>query len=216
MVFRKKKMTMRRKFSKSRTKGTTGWMGIAKKALRTAKYVSKLVNAESKYYETTQSTVQPNYNGIIGGLCTPAQGDTVNQRQGDSIKMQVLTIEGFVQIGSGGPELARMIIFIDKEGNIGTSPGNLIENIGTATGVFSNKQQDFKFDSKVILDKTWTMDTYHPLHRFKFVLKVPYHIHYQAATTTVKNNALSMLLLTGLATNGSAFTYHTHVTYLDN
>lgn len=212
----KKKWKSRRP-RKSRPKSNTFWgnsVGLAKTALKTAKWVAGLVNAEYKYFETDQNA-STTYNGSMYNLCAPAQGGSVIQRDGDSVKMIKLTINGQINYATT-PEIVRIIIFIDKEAVIGATPGNLLESVGSGTVVRANKNQDYKFDSKILLDRSYVLDTYHPLRKFKYVIPLKIHQHFTAGSTTVKNNGLTIAIFGQTAAAAGTFSFHSHVSYVDN
>lgn len=207
------KKTFKKK-SYSRTRGRTGVLAYAKKALKVASYVAKQINAEYKYTELANTGVVSSNAGGFYTLCQPAQGNLVNQRSGDSIKMKTLTLEGSVARNTND-EIFRLIIFIDKEMSV-TTTGSFWENPSDPQCVFSDKNQDNKFKTKVLYDRKFTVSTYQPLHRFNIVLKVPYHVHFQAGTSTIENNGLRLFMVSQQGTTGALFTFHAHTTYLDN
>lgn len=189
-------------------------MGTAQKALKMAKYVAGLVNAESKYFETSSTGDTANFNGTIFNIFQPAQGTAVNQRSGDSVKMKNLTFRGQLVIG-GTNELVRIIIFIDKENSI-SGANTLIQGTGTTIAVLGNKIQDNKYDSRILWDKTFNMTSANtPMKEFKIKLKLDSHVNFNAGTTTVANGALKMALI-GQSAGGSLLRYDTYVSYLDN
>ena len=42
------------------------------------------------------------------------------------------------------------------------------------------------------------------------------HTHFQASTTTVKNNAIKLIVIGQQPTGGASFQYFSKITYLDN
>lgn len=186
------------------------------KALRLATKVAGFVNTEFKYYENESMGNIITYNGVIfPNLCIPAQGVTVNQREGDSIKAKTMTMQGTVLLNSTAVEIVRIIVFVDKMNTI-TTPTQFWEDIGSTLSVLSNKNQDNKYNTKILCDKSFTVDTYHPLHKFKFVCKIDRHIHFTAGTTTITDNDIKMFVIGQTVTNGSFFSYHSHISYVDN
>ena len=72
------------------------------------------------------------------------------------MKMKSLVIRGEFERNTLGvtSEVCRLIIFIDKDNTI-TSGSQLLNNYGSNAVVYSQKNEDTKFDSKIIYDKTF-------------------------------------------------------------
>jgi len=215
MVYKKKSYPRKRRVYRKKSRGSTNWIGMAKKAYKTAKWVAGLVNSEYKYYEATQATQAViDYNGQIFNLCDPAQGDGATQRNGDSIKMKTLTLRGDIAYNGTTPETVRMIIFNDKESSV-TAGSDILESTGVQTAPYSGKNPNYKYDTKILYDKTYVIDNQIPLRKFDIVLKVPNHVNFLATTTTIVNNALKLMFI-GQTTNGSLFRFISKTTYVDN
>jgi len=206
----------RRPARRYRRKGNN-WIGLAKKAFKTAKWVAGLVNAESKYDDTTSSNTNVDYNGTVVTLCNPAQGTSVNQREGDSIKMQNLTLRGscYLQGGLTG-SVFRMIIYLDKE-NIITAASDLLQVTGSSASVYSPKFQDTKFQSKVLYDKVFMLDTVNMTqYKFDINLKIDKHVNFTAGSTAIRDGALKMCFISNVTGTVPGVQYYSRVTYLDN
>lgn len=207
-----RKRTVRRK--RYNKKAATGWKNLAYKAFKTAKFVAGLVNAEAKYFEANLTATAQTYNGQIVPLCYPSQGIAVNQREGDSIKMKNLTIRGDIVFNGTKSETVRLIIFNDKE-NQATTAGDILEYTGSSLSVYSGKNPNLRFDSKILYDKTFIIDANTPIRKFDVVLKIGLHVNFAAGTTTINNNALKILII-GQNASGSLVQFISKTTYLDN
>lgn len=190
---------------------------IASTALKTAKWVASLVNAEYKYYDVSPSSlIATNYSGYISGpLCAPPQGTDVESRTGDSIKMVNMTLRMILQYNGTNFENVRVIIFIDKENTL-TNVSDYLDTIGSTSAVLSPKNQVNQYDSKTIMDETYVISANNPQVSIKKVFKLDLHEHFSASTTTVKNNAVKMIVIGQQAVSGSLFQYFSKITYLDN
>lgn len=214
-MYKKKYQRRGKKKVYRRRRQASGWMGTAAKALSIARRVATLVNAESKYYEYSSTGLAPDYNGTILELCKPGQGVTSSQREGDSIKLKNLTFRGQIVIGNTN-ELVRIIVFKDKENTI-ASGAAILQGTGTTLAVLGNKNQDSKFDSKVLFDRTYTMDTANtPMIKFNINLKLDFHTNFEAGTQTASQNALKMLIINQSSASGLLVRVDSYVTYLDN
>lgn len=219
MVYRKK--TGRKRTFKRRSYVKSKWNvgSIAKTALKTAKFVAGVINAEYKYFVNGASLVAQDWNGGISQLIYPSQGIGATQRIGDSIKMKDLVIRGEWTRNTAGltSESCRLIIFVDKD-NDTTTGADFLQTTGTYGSVYSEKNENNRYKTKTLYDRTFDVNNYNrQTNKFKIVLKkLNHHVHFQAGTTTVKNNEIKMLLITQSPTNGSEFTYISRFSYVDN
>ena len=164
MVYTKRyKRNYRKKKSYRKKQSGTNWGSVAKTALKTAKWVAGLVNAEYKYWDVSPSLpIASTYNGYITGpLCAPPQGTDVESRTGDSIKMVNLTMRLLFQFNGSNFENLRVIIFHDKENSI-TNVSDFLDITGSAMSVLSPKNQINQYDSKTIYDKTFAISANRP------------------------------------------------------
>ena len=213
-----KKRSYKNNYKKKNENSTLGNIAnIASTALKTAKWVAALVNAEYKYYDVSPSLpIASTYNGYITGpLCAPPQGTDVESRTGDSIKMVNLTMRLLFQFNGSNFENIRVIIFLDKENSI-TNVSDFLDITGSQMAVLSPKNQINQYDSKTIFDETYSVSANTPQALVEKVFKLDMHTHFQASTTTVKNNAIKMIIIGQQASAGTTFQYFSKITYLDN
>lgn len=220
----KRRYTKRRRFTRKPRSGVWGKygimgkssLGLAKTALKTAKWVAAMVNTEYKFFNVDiGATAQTNNPATAVNLCTPAQGTAVQQRTGDSIKVKNAVLRGQWTQNGTLQETVRMILFIDKQNAI-TTGANMLTAAGGANAVFSPKNEDNKFDSKILLDKTFVVTTDNPIHKFDYTVKVDEHMHFNVASTTVDKNALKLLLFAQAGAAGTNFQLFSRVSYVDN
>lgn len=191
------------------------WFGIAKKALSTAKYVAGLVNSEYKLEDNSAANQNTTWSGTISGnLCAPGQGTSANQREGDSIKMKNLTLRAeFAR--NGVDELVRLIVFIDKENNMSIG-SDVLKTTASSLGVFSPKNDNNRYDTKILYDKEFKITSNYPIVKIDKVIKIDMHQHFSEGTTTGVNNVIKMLWIGQEQTTGTNFSYYTRMTYIDN
>lgn len=217
MVFKKtyRRKTYRRK-RYARKRGTN-WGSVAKTALKTAKWVAGLVNAEYKYFDVSPSLpISSSYNGYITGpLCAPPQGVDVESRTGDSIKMVNMTLRMLINYNGSNYENVRVIVLHDKENSI-VNVSDFLDLTGSSLAVLSPKNQINQYDSKTIFDRTYAISSNRPQVIIHKVIKLNMHTHFQASTTTIKNNAIKLIVIGQQASSGSTFQYFSKITYLDN
>lgn len=194
------------------------WGQVAQKALSGVKYLTGLINAEVKNIDDSQINIQSDYNGVIvNTINAPAQGDAYNQRSGDSIKCKTLTIRGEIKQQGTVQEETRIIIFLDKENKISTV-AQLLSTVGSVNGVFSDKNNDYRYVTRVLFDQTLMVTTNDPIVTFKQVIPLEWHTHFAAGTTTVINNALKVAFITqqSVSANSSYLNYLSRLSYMDN
>lgn len=206
----------KRKIVRRRRRRGTNWGSLAMKAYKTAKFVAGLVNAEDKYVETSSLITTYNYNGTVGTLIAPAQGTGATQRTGDSIKIKDLTIRGSVKRGATD-EVFRLIIFWDKDNSIAGANQFLDATyLATANAVYSPKDPGFRYNTKTLWDKSWSLTSDKPFIHFSKVIKINDHTAFNPGTTTIRHGALKALWITQTNVGGAQMEYITRITYLDN
>ena len=191
---------------------------VAQKALKVAKFVAGVINVEYKWLQVGSSSTVGTWNGTLVTLNSCNQGSGASQRNGDTMKMKSLVIRGEFERNTLGvtSEVCRLIIFIDKDNTI-TSGSQLLNNYGSNAVVYSQKNEDTKFDSKIIYDKTFVVnDQSFKQIRFNIYKKVGWHTHYTAGTSTIAHNALKMAFFTQTPSNGAKITYQSRLSFVDN
>lgn len=183
---------------------------MARSAYRIGQKIEGLMNIETKRYGTIYNNPNLNYaNPTISVINIPAQGVLDNDRVGDSIKVQ--RVSWRVAISQDPSQIVstyvRMIVFWD-ESNITTGTGTalattyqLLENQGTLDGVLAllaPKDYDNRFLTKIIYDKTFTMNTStHTI--FSSVKQKSFHIgkhtQFDNGTTSIITGALKVAFI---------------------
>lgn len=217
MAFRKtygRKTYYRRRYKK-KNYNKSGWGNTARKALKIASTVAKMVNAETKYLDINLSPTASTYNGAIITLCNPTQGTNVNQREGDSIKMKNLTLRAQFKQNGTVQESIRMILFIDKQNNINAC-SDLLAAVGVSNAIYSPKLEVNKFDSKILWDKTYIISTDSPIKEIERVIKIGYHEQFVASSATLATNALKIAFISQSSLAGTTYAFYSRVTYYDN
>lgn len=211
------KRRQRRPRKRTQRSGFWGSAGsLAKTALKTAKWVAGLVNAEYKAFDINAAPLAANWNGqLYGPLCAPPQGLTYADRAGDSIKMKDLTIRFKLTQNAAIQETVRVIIFIDKQNTILTG-ANYLQATGTSNVVLSPKNYNNVYSSKTIYDQCFTITNTRPTVTVSKVFKINLHTHFQAGTTTATNNAIKMIVYSQQISGGTTMQYYSHMTYVDN
>lgn len=181
MAFRKtNKKTYKKKTYKKRTYKRAG-NATAKKALSIALRLKDQVGVEYKEYQSIIGNIQigdgTNNPGVDGPgtvtalpLCTPYQGSNLADRLGDSIKLQRLTLRGHIAwLNQAAPASGtvtaniRLILFRGKNCENKSWPTTVDFGTGEKAfldqlGVHGAKTDDNKYNSKILLDKVYSLD----------------------------------------------------------
>lgn len=168
--------------------------------------IRKLINVEYKVFDVN-SVVTATQAGAVQYLTGLVQGLDLNQRVGDSIKIQSLEFNATIYTGATVPCTCRVIIVRDMEnGGAAIAGTDLLNNVGGAGAAVSlynyiNIQKRFHpvFDEIISLDATNSTQTLH------FKMAHGGHINFRDATAAVTNGAegvLYMAVFTDVAATG--------------
>jgi len=191
---------------------------MAKIAYKGYKLLKNMVNAEKHYIDTSITNATPGTAGSVYGLVSCSQGDTDVTRNGDSIKLDRITLKGSININSASAyDYVRIALVCDKE-NQGTAPGwtDIFEEAQPLT-YLNNKNM-----SRFVVIKTWLV----PLNLaaaynviINFSKKLDFHVKYDGnagTTADYRSNALFLVFNGGDNANKANFTWRTRVSFYDN
>lgn len=172
---------------------------MARSAYHIALSLKDTINTEHKQFIVTRGGDSTSSSGSIpvtGGINIPAQGDDSNQRIGDSIKLQNLTIRWQHRLAAtvySGK--VRFIVFWD-EANTVTNPAGFLNVNAVPFGTLSHKVYDNRFLTKILYDKESTLnaDTANGAysHTFEKVIEINKHTQFDVGTTTIMTGALKV------------------------
>lgn len=212
MVY-KRKYTKRRYKRKPKSRGTI-YGAAAKQLYRDVRRLKDMVNVEYKEHTVLVNDGPINWDGVsnIPIFNLVPSGINDNQRIGDSIKCQNLTIRGSLRNNPANKEtstgfiqamMVRMIIFWDKQ-NKTTTGNDLLQHVGSRLAPLSQKKEDNKYDSKIILDRTFRISYQTPIKTFKYVIPLNKHTHFNRALDDtdpiIENNALKIFFVSDVPT----------------
>lgn len=221
-----KRRTTPKKAKGANDKKVTVWsdhsvLEKANRALALVNNVRRFINVEVKYHDTTGTTVAIPATGTIIGLSDMAQGDGIQNRDGDSVKLlnnvfRATLIEDTVS--AYGTQI-RLILFRGKQENgSGFSATDILES---AT-VISPKNYSERFRTKILMDKTYSLNasesstTYQPTKQVNWVNKLIGHVEYATASTSIESGGLYLLMLSNQTVNTPSINYHNRLTFTDN
>lgn len=188
-------------------------MGTAQKALVLAKRLADAVNTEYKAADGAFSN-SPDWNGSVFTIAAIAQGLNDNQRVGDSLKLQKLTLRNTMARGAADCFLRVMILRDDQ--NKVAAVSDVLAQSGNIYGVISPKNYDKRFQTKILYDRVFILDSSDPIKIMDVVLDLNWHIQFNNATTTVNTGDLKMLLISNQSANIPSIGTTTRITFTDN
>ena len=113
-------------------------------------------------------------------------------------------------------EACRLIVFIDKESLI-TAGTFLLQTTGTYSSVYSEKNENNRYLTKVLYDRTFVVNNADTQQRqFKIYLKIKSPYPFLATTNQVRNNEIKIAFFTQSPTNGSQISFISRFSYIDN
>jgi len=195
---------------------------MARSAYRIGLEIKDTINTEHKQFVVAQTSTSVTWSGLILAIVQAmAQGDDSNQRIGDSIKCQNLTLRWYAGPSLSNSNHLRVIVFWD-ESNVINTPAQLLNAVGTAQGVISGKTYDNRFLTKILYDEVVTLlDPDFTLgHTFMgpikhHVIKLNKHTQFDTGTTTIVTGALKIFAISDTAA-GTPITFNAQLSYTDD
>lgn len=204
--------------------------------------IKKMVNAEKKNADTI-STTTVNFaekNGAAsGGNCfdimpTISQGNTEDQRNGDSLKVCSAVFQFEVSTNSfNTTQATRYKIYIIRQPtnpvSTATAYINLLEPNAFSSVIDYNSNRDYEHYKDFIVMKTIngylkqnTNDSANQVQKnqHKVAMKCNYHVRYEKGTTTILNNPIYAVVVADsgdvATTNFIRLQYSTKIYFYDN
>lgn len=213
----KKQFRRARTFAKKRYGG--GLRGIANLASDVYK-LKRLVNTERKFVDTNASAQPTSTTPVVVHINEVASGEGPSQRNGRSIRQLSLQLRAIAQVAAGSTtvDMARIIIFVDKEPQRGTPVATDICTTNNATGLRNWEQQQEKRFA-ILYDRLVAISPSDQSKRFEMYKKLSCHTRFNGDLgSDVSNNKIYMLMMSD--NGGSAanleIRYQTRLTYVDN
>lgn len=191
---------------------------IASKALTTAKYVKSLINVEKKMCNTVANTAGST-TPFITSLHDIAQGDTINDRSGNSVKAVSLSCKmtllnnGTATSGS----LFRFVIVKDTQQIGDASPGWTDVFESAAVNSFLNSATLGRFS--ILYDRVFALNNDSNTERMcvQKYFKMQHHIRYNGtASTDIQKGGLYVMYLSTEPTSTVSVDANFRLRYVDN
>lgn len=208
----------RRRSYRPRRQHSSGWMGIAKKAFRMAKYVRSLVNVEYKNIDFGSTAAISSTATYSDAITDVAQGDDQTNRSGRTIKLTSIEVRHGLAIHASATQSAVRIIFgIDHDPTgVTATAGDLISDTASINSLRTITASQGRFT--VLLDRIYDMSNAGTRNiNYKWFHKLGHHNFYNGtAAASNGKGRLFMLLISNEATNTVAQDLKIRVKFIDN
>lgn len=181
--------------------------------------LKRMINVEYKTLDQSQAPTALTTTISDNCLNKAAQGDTTNTRDGNSIKLQSVSVKNMFQFNSlaGFPSEIRLICFIDTMHRQTTSP-NYLDYIDTSN-VLSHRNTDFAGRFHVIADRVITVSDQSPIKYVSFAKELNTHTKFEGAggaASDITTNPIYLAAFSNDLTNPPNWSYNARVRYVDN
>jgi len=188
-----------------------------RKIARLEKVVS---TRELKWQDVGGANNTTTWNGSLGNLFAPGQGDTDITRTGDKVAIERMEFRINGGMTGTGANQMRCIILRDKTGSLGTTPTNVLFNgtMGTANAAQGPFNEDLRQNFEVLWDRTFLIDnvtTFQFQGRFLKRWKTPKMVYFNNNTTAINKGQIKVLFISDLATPNFAYDYYCRIWYSD-
>lgn len=173
------------------------------------------VEYKQKDFQVNEASI--NWGGSNYIINDSNQGAGDGQHVGSSIKTQRLTLRGcFKSADSVTRSNIRMMVIKDKQNVLAVS--DLLAVTGNVGAPFSPKREVTKFESKVLLDRLYSLGPNDQVKHFKINLPLNFFTQFSGSTSTISSNSLKLVFISDIdgALSPPTVTFVGCVSYTDN
>lgn len=179
-----------------------------------------IATRELKWQDVGGVAATSTWNGTLGNLFAPGQGDTDITRTGDQVAIERIDFRVNGGMTGAGSNQLRCIILRDKAGGIGTTVANVLYSgtLGTANAAHSPFNEDQRGNFEVLWDKTIMIDSvsnYQFQARYAKRWKKPKLVQFNNNTTTINKGQIKVLFVTDILAPNFAYDYYCRIWYSD-
>lgn len=195
-------------------------MELAGKAWTIANNLRKLINVETKKFDTTNSAVSTS-SGTVTILSGVAQGDAVNNRTGNSIRGKYLTgtIKFMQNASATTPTLIRYSIVVDRQHTGDTNPAytDCYDDADPLAPIEKNTAGRFEVLYTELFLLQPVGEASNEAHVINVSLPLDFHIRFNGTTASDhEHNAIYAMVSDDEATNHPTMDYYYRVGFIDN
>lgn len=221
MAYRRKSRRSRygnRRRGKRSTYAPNKWAWYAKQAWKGVKFVKSIINSEKHYFDNTSVTGAVASAGTIYCLSNIAQGDDVNNRQGNSVLAKTLYVRGTMYRNVSNTAVINSVrcIWFQDTSNQGSDP--TVTDILQSADVRSPLNVDKTSRYSIIRDKVYTLSVGGQAgFNIKKFLPINNHLKYTGSSgSNIYTNALYVLVITDQSTLQPVFDMTSRLAFYDN
>lgn len=214
---------MPRKYSKTtkdswEKKGERIGGSIGAIASKVKNIISEL-NVEHKYYDTLQSGVSMLNTGTVVSLCDVAQGATVLNRNGNSIKTKSLLTRLSISLNAAVPTnaICRVIFLRDNQQVVATNP--VVATVLQTSDPYSPLNDQYTGRYTILSDKSYQLNIVAKpqINIVKQFHKMDTHLAWSSsAATDIEKHGIYCLFLSNLGANQPTMTMRSRLRFVDN
>lgn len=194
------------------------------KIIRDVNYLRQFVNTEKKFLNTVSAgtTLAAGSTGTLVLLNGAVTGDTAYTREGNSMKMSYLYIEGFIQLNTSTQDITRLNVVLDKQPNgAATTYADIFDTGAGVSGCIALRNPATVDRYKVLKQIFITLDNNgNQMKKFKCWIKLGQHTKYNngnaGTIADISTNALYFCFAGDNTTNMSVIDYYARVRFIDN
>lgn len=220
-------MAYRRRFKrygkkKTYRKSGSSALSMARMALKGVGFLKSVLNPERKFVDVDGGggSFAVSNTGFITYLSGIAQGDGVNNRDGNSVKTSDMLFRFAFTLDPAAttPCRIRMILFIDTD-NLGTAPAvtDVLQTVSALSALERTTQSGGRF--RILADRIMSLTLIKSSITGKIYKKLGHHLKYGGTTSAgadAREGAVFALFISDQAANDPSVSYNSRIKYYDN
>jgi len=192
---------------------------LAKRTAIGLNEIRKFINIETKFLDSNNNDTA-NQAGTVSYLSGMAQGTDLNNRVGDSIRIQSIWLAGTCSVVTNNSSLRVLIVKDNENGGAAPAGSDILQNAGGAGAAVAAYNYINKDRFTIIFDELLVLNTVSPpTDVLKFESSHNFHIKYRGTGATAASAAegsLWMATFTDLAATQPTLRYTCRITYTDD
>lgn len=217
-TYRKRPYRKKRGYARKGARRGAVYGAAAGQLWKDVKMLKNLVNVEFKVYDTNTSAEVLTSTGFFVGLNNISQGDTVNSRDGNSMRMKSLQCDGSLVRGSVDANV-NLVWILDLQPTNGIPTLSTVFDTvaGDVTCSLRNLSNRSRF--MILKEERVFLTSNNPHYLIDYYRKLDAKVFFSDATSTytsVRKNGLFFLAYTSVAANGPTLNCKNRIRFIDN
>jgi hypothetical protein len=196
---------------------------LAKRTANGLNEIRKLINIETKIIQTNTGSTVFGTTGVLVPISECAQGlDYINNRVGDSIKMQRIEIRGRIFKNAAATQTVTRILLVRDLDGFGTLPttNDILDSVGIASAPLTPYEYLNRKRFSILYDELLTVNnTGDSSAVFEVNVAHEGHILYLGTTAAAASDgkgSLYMLFISDEGTNTPSFNFFSRIYFTDD